>query len=53
MYSKNVGNFLANLVKDGKVNFNLEDEIIRDTLVTRDGQVVNPRIRQLLGAAAS
>jgi H+-translocating NAD(P) transhydrogenase subunit alpha len=48
MYSKNVGNFLANLVKDGKVNFNLEDEIIRDTLVTRDGQVVNPRIQQLL-----
>lgn len=48
MYSKNACNFLANLVKDGKANFNLEDEIIRDTLVTRDGQVVNPRIQQLL-----
>lgn len=50
MYSKNLGNFLVNLVKDGKVAINLEDEIIRDTLVTRDGQVVNPRIQQLLGA---
>jgi NAD(P) transhydrogenase subunit alpha len=48
MYSKNACNFLANLVKDGKANFNLEDEIIRDTLVTRDGQVVNPRIQSLL-----
>ena len=48
MYSKNLCNFLANLVKDGKVTFNLDDEIIRDTLVTRDGQVVNPRIQQLL-----
>jgi NAD(P) transhydrogenase subunit alpha len=48
MYSKNLCNFLANLVKDGKANFNLEDEIIRDTLVTRDGQVVNARIQQLL-----
>jgi NAD(P) transhydrogenase subunit alpha len=48
MYSKNMGNFLANLVKDGKVTFNLEDEIIRDTLVTRDGQIVNSRIQQLI-----
>jgi H+-translocating NAD(P) transhydrogenase subunit alpha len=49
MYSKNLGNFLANLAKDGKVTYNLDDEIIRDTLVTRDGQIVNPRIQQLLG----
>jgi NAD(P) transhydrogenase subunit alpha len=48
MYSKNICNFLANLVKDGKVTFSLDDEIIRDTLLTRDGQVVNPRIQQLL-----
>jgi hypothetical protein len=25
------------------------DEIIRDTLVARDGEVVHPRVRQLLG----
>jgi NAD(P) transhydrogenase subunit alpha len=53
MYSKNICNFLANLVKDGKVAFNMDDEIIRDTLVTRDGAVVNPRIQQLLGAAGA
>ncbi len=46
MYSKNICNFMANLVKDGQVVFNLEDEIIRDTLVCRDGQIVNSRIQQ-------
>jgi H+-translocating NAD(P) transhydrogenase subunit alpha len=46
MYSKNLCNFLTYIVKDGNVVFNLEDEIIRDTLITRDGQVVNQRIQQ-------
>lgn len=48
MYSKNICNFLANLAKDGKITYDLDDEIIRDTLVTRDGQIVNPRIQDLL-----
>ena len=39
--------FLLNLVKDKQVQINLEDEIIRDTLIGRDGQVVNPRIQQV------
>ena len=49
MYAKNVSTFLANLVKEGALALNLEDEIIRDTLITRDRQVVNPRVRELLG----
>jgi len=48
MYSKNISNFLTYIVKEGKVVFNLDDEIIRDTLITHDGQVVNQRIQQLL-----
>jgi NAD(P) transhydrogenase subunit alpha len=48
MYAKNIVTFLLNLVKDKQVQINLEDEIIRDTLICRDGQVVNPRIQQLL-----
>jgi len=48
MYSKNVSTFLLNLVDDGAINVNLEDEIIRDTLITRDGEVVNERVRELL-----
>jgi H+-translocating NAD(P) transhydrogenase subunit alpha len=49
MYAKNISNFLLNLVKDKQIQINLEDEIIRDTLIARDGQVVNPRIGELLG----
>ena len=45
MYSNNICNFLTYLVKEGKPALNLDDEIIRDTLITHDGQVVNQRIQ--------
>ena len=48
-YAKNITTFLMNMVKDKQIQINTEDEIIRDTLICRDGQVVNPRIQQLLG----
>ena len=51
MLAKNVTTFLLLLVKQGAIQIELEDEIIRDTLVTRDGAVVNPRVRELLGLA--
>lgn len=51
MFSNNVTKFLLNLVKDGAVEMNLEDEIIRDTLVTHSGQVVHGGVRELLGLA--
>jgi len=46
MYGKNLTNFLLHLVKDGKLQLNLEDEITRSTLVTQGGEIVNPRIRE-------
>jgi NAD(P) transhydrogenase subunit alpha len=46
MFGNNVTKFLGILVQDGQVNLNLEDEILRETLLTRDGQVVNPRVRE-------
>lgn len=49
MFSKNISTFLLSLVKDGEIAINLDDEVTRDTLVTRDGQVVNPRVREALG----
>ena len=48
MYSKNITTFLLNMTEDGQLTFDLSDEIIRDTLVTRDGQVVNNRVRGML-----
>ena len=53
MYARNVTAFLQNLVKDGEINLNLEDEILRDTFLTHQGEVVNLRIRELLGLPAT
>jgi NAD(P) transhydrogenase subunit alpha len=46
MYSRNLATFLALLVKKGELNLDLKDEIIRDTLLTRGGEMVNPRARE-------
>ncbi len=48
MLGNNVVKFLLNMVKDGQLNLNMEDEIVRDTLVARDGQIANQRVRDLL-----
>jgi len=52
MYARNVTAFLLYLVKDQKLQLNLEDEIVRDTLVTHGGEVVNPRVREFFGMPA-
>ena len=46
MYARNLTTFLTLLVKDGKVDIRMDDEIIRETLLTRDGEIVNERVRQ-------
>ena len=38
MYARNLTAFLLHLVKEGRLQLNLEDEITRETLLTRDGQ---------------
>jgi hypothetical protein len=34
------------MVKEGKLQLDLEDEIIQSTLVTQGGEVVNGRVRE-------
>src|SRR5229473_5809099 len=46
MYARNLTSFLLHLVKDGKLKLNTADEIIRDTLLTHSGEVVNARLRE-------
>jgi len=41
MFSKNILNFVSILVKDGKIQLDLSDEIIRSALVTYEGKVVH------------
>jgi NAD(P) transhydrogenase subunit alpha len=46
MYARNISAFLQLLVKDGKLQLNLEDDIIKSTLLTMGGEVVNPKVRE-------
>ena len=46
MYSHNISTFLRHLLGEEELQFDMEDEITRETLVMRDGQVVHPRIRE-------
>ena len=52
MYARNVTAFLMNMVKDGKLQINPADDIVHDTLLTRDGEVVNGRVREFFGMPA-
>lgn len=52
MYARNVTAFLLHLVKEGKVQLNLQDEIIRETLVTHEGEVVSSRVREFFSLPA-
>lgn len=49
MYAKNITTFFLHLFKDGRVVLDLDDEITRETLVTRGGEVVHPKVREALG----
>lgn len=51
MYSGNVTAFLKLLISDGELHLDLEDEIVRETLVTHGGDVVHEKIKAALAAA--
>jgi NAD(P) transhydrogenase subunit alpha len=53
MYSANIAAVVKLLLRDGNISLNLEDEIIRESLVTHGGKVVHPRVAELLAAAQS
>src|SRR5918994_1217219 len=53
MYAKNITTFLLHLVnKEGHMNWDLTDEITRETLITHNGEVVHERVRGLVLASA-
>ena len=50
MFSRNSTTFLLSLVKEGCWAINREDEIVQGTLVTADGQVVHPKVHEMLAS---
>jgi H+-translocating NAD(P) transhydrogenase subunit alpha len=52
MYARNITAFLTHIIKDQKLNLNLDDEIVRETLLTRGGEIVNSRAREFFSLPA-
>jgi NAD(P) transhydrogenase subunit alpha len=52
MYARNVSAFLLHLVKDGKMQLNMQDEIIRETVLTEGGEVISAKLRQFYSLPA-
>ena len=52
MYARNLTAFLTHLVKDGKPQINTADEIIRETLLTQNGEIVSTRLREFFSLPA-
>ena len=48
MYAHNISTFVQHLAPEGELQLDMEDEITRETLVAREGQIVNPRVRELI-----
>ena len=52
LYSKNVSTLLLLLIKDGALRLDFTDEIVKGACVTYNGEVVNPRAKELVEAAS-
>jgi NAD(P) transhydrogenase subunit alpha len=53
MYSKNIFNLLALLIKDGQLALDFNDEIVSGTCITHEGKVVNAAAQAAVDAALS
>ena len=53
MFSKNMTTLLMLIIKSGVVKIDTSDEILRETLVTQNGEVVSDRVRELLSSMVS
>ena len=49
MFSKNAVTFISNLLNEGELALNMEDEIVTGSMVTQEGQVVHPVVLEKLG----
>lgn len=48
MFSRNVVSFLTPMLRDGQLQVDRSDEVVRETLLTQAGALVNSRVRELL-----
>ncbi|MEO1437512.1 MAG: Re/Si-specific NAD(P)(+) transhydrogenase subunit alpha [Bacteroidota bacterium] len=49
MFGKNLCNFLKLIVEEGQLNLNFEDDLVAGSCITKEGKVVNARVKKILG----
>ncbi len=49
MYARNVQTFLLHLIKEGELQLDMDDEITEQTMLTRDGEIVQRRVCEIFG----
>jgi len=52
-YARNLMHFLTPLIKDGELALDWDDEVLAGSVLTRDGEIVNERVRTLVEGGAS
>lgn len=53
LYSRNIVTFLVNMLKEGKLNLDMSDELVRGPMVVHEGKIVNEQTRAALEAGPS
>jgi len=52
LYGKNILNFLQLITnKEGQINLNWEDDLVKGSCITHNGEVVNERVKSLMGSS--
>jgi len=49
LYGKNILNFLQLIIsKEGQLNLNFEDDLVKGACITHNGEVMNERVKSLM-----
>jgi NAD(P) transhydrogenase subunit alpha len=49
LYGKNILNFLQLVIdKEGKLNLNFDDDLVKGTCVVHNGEITNERVKALI-----
>ena len=48
MFSRNVTGLVLEIIKEGQINIDMEDEVIENTILTHEGKIINKHVKDLL-----
>lgn len=48
-YSKNIMNLVLDMLKDGKITIDMQDEVIAGSIITHEGKLMQDRLKEVIG----